>query len=169
MTGGLGVHLNEKEAAHFRGILANSVVFKGLDDSVIELFLQKGMILEAKKGDLVSFEQMPGGIGLYVILEGKVEVFRALNPDSLATTIPKFHLNTILPGQCLGEYSLLDGLATSASAMTLENSRLYFLPRGAFQSILDGSAEIAKIIYRNMLLFLIMRLRKKDEESDSAY
>jgi CRP-like cAMP-binding protein len=168
MTGGLGAYLNAKEAAHFRSILARSVIFNGLDDPVVEQFLSKGMILEAKKGDLVAFEKMPGGIGLYVVLEGKVDVFRAIDPDQITTTTPKIHLNTLLPGQCFGEYSLLDGLATSASAMALENSRLYFLPRGAFLALLDGDPEVAKAIYRNLLLFLILRLRQKDEELNAS-
>jgi CRP/FNR family transcriptional regulator, cyclic AMP receptor protein len=164
MTGGLGAYINAKEAAHFRGILANSVIFNGLDEAAVDQFLNKGMILEAKKGNIVAFEKMPGGIGLYVILEGKVDVFRAIDPERLATTTPKIHLNTMLPGQCFGEYSLLDGLATSASAMALEKSRLYFLPRGAFLALLEASPEVTSTIYRNLLLFLIKRLRIKDEE-----
>ena len=164
MTGGLGAYMNQKEAAFYRGVLEDSVVFKGLDSSVVELILKQGLILEAKKGDLVSFENMPGGIGLYVVLEGKVEVFRAREPDTIAVKPSQVHLNTLLPGQCLGEYSLLDGQTTSASAMTLESSRLFFLPRGEFLKLADSNHEAGKIIYRNLLQFLILRLRQKDEE-----
>lgn len=164
MTGGLGAYINQKEAAVFRGILEESVVFKGLDSSVVETFLHKGMILEAKKGDLVAYEKMPGGIGLYVVLEGKVDVFRSVDPEKLAELPDQVHLNTLLPGQCFGEYSLLDGQATSASAMTLTSSRLFFLPRGVFLKLVDSNHEAGKVIYRNLLQFLILRLRHKDEE-----
>lgn len=157
MTGGLGSYMNPREAANFRGILEQSVVFKGLPAEVVEQVLRQGMILEAKTGDLVSFENMPGGIGLYVVLEGKVDVFRGKPADG------QLRLNTLHPGQCFGEYSLLDGQATSASAMTLESSRLFFLPRGVFLKLTDSNPEAGKIIYRNMLLFLIQRLREKDK------
>ncbi|MGH8457702.1 MAG: Crp/Fnr family transcriptional regulator [Nevskiales bacterium] len=156
--------MNQKEAAFYRGVLEGSVVFKGLQATVVEQILRQGLILEAKKGDLVSFENMPGGIGLYVVLEGKVEVFRAKPPDGVMPTHGQVHLNTLMPGHCFGEYSLLDGKATSASAMTLESSRLFFLPRGEFLKLSDSNHEAGKIIYRNLLLFLILRLRQKDEE-----
>jgi CRP-like cAMP-binding protein len=164
MTGGLGPYMNQKEVAFYRGVLENSVVFKGLQPTVVEQILKQGLILEAKKGDLVSFENMPGGIGLYVVLEGKVEVFRAKEPDSITVKPGQVHLNTLLPGHCFGEYSLLDGQVTSASAMTLESSRLFFLPRGKFLNLADSNHEAGKIIYRNLLLFLILRLRQKDQE-----
>lgn len=164
MTGGLGAYINQKEAATFRGILEASVVFKGMESTVVETFLHKGMILEAKKGDIVAYEKMPGGIGLYVVLEGKVDVFRAVDLDKITATPNQVHLNTLLPGQCFGEYSLLDGQATSASAMTLTSSRLFFLPRSVFLKLVESNHEAGKIIYRNLLLFLILRLRQKDEE-----
>jgi CRP-like cAMP-binding protein len=157
-------HTNPQDAANYRGILQSSVVFRDLSPAIVELILRQGLILEAKKGDLVSFENMPGGIGLYVVLEGKVDVFRAKAPDSMTTGPSQTHLNTLLPGHCFGEYSLLDGQHTSASAMTLESSRLFFLPRGVFLKLIDSNHEAGKIIYRNLLQFLIPRLRQKDEE-----
>ncbi len=164
MTGNLGAHMNPQDVANYRGILQSSVVFRELPLAVIEQVLKQGLILEAKKGDLVSFENMPGGIGLYVVLEGKVDVFRARGPDAIAIKPGQTYLNTLLPGHCFGEYSLLDGQLTSASAMTLESSRLFFLPRGAFLKLADSNHEAGKIIYRNLLQFLILRLRQKDEE-----
>ena len=130
MTGGLGAYMNEKEAAVFRGILEGSVVFKGLDPSVVGLILKQGLILEAKKGDVVYFENMPGGIGLYVVLEGSVGVFQTDTKDARPSARNQIYLNTLTPGQCFGEYSLLDGQATSASAKTLASSRLFFCPEG---------------------------------------
>jgi CRP-like cAMP-binding protein len=162
MTGGLGAYLNQKEAAAFRSVLAGSVVFKDLAPEVIETILKQGMILEAKKDDLVYFEHMPGGIGLYLVLQGEVEIFRSLAQDS--GTPQQIRLNTLTPGYCFGEYSLLDGHSTSASAKALESSRLFFLPRGEFLRLIDNDPVTGKTIYRNMLLFLIDRLRQKDQE-----
>lgn len=162
MTGGLGAYLNEKEAAAFRGILEGSVVFKGLPQDVIGRILEQGMILEAKQGDLVFFEHMPGGIGLYLVLEGKVDIFRSSKAEDGKED--QIRLNTLKPGQCFGEYSLLDGSSTSASAKATESSRLFFLPRSKFLKLTDNDPVSCKTIYRNLLLFLIQRLRQKDAE-----
>lgn len=163
MTGGLGAYINEKEAAVFRGILADSVVFRNLSAEVVGRILKQGLVLEAKKDDLVFFERMPGGIGLYLVLEGKIDIFRSASSGAGADA--QIRLNTLKTGQCFGEYSLLDGAsATSASAKAVESSRLFFLPRGQFLRLTDDDPVTGKIIYRNLLLFLIERLRQKDAE-----
>lgn len=144
--------------------LAASVVFRGLEASALEQLMRQGLLLEAKQGDLISYEHMPGGIGLYVVLEGRVEVFRSrgANPESEAGD--DIHLNTLKPGHCFGEYSLMDGQSTSASAKALVSTRLFFLPRGAFLQFADSNPQVGKAVYLNLLLFLIKRLRQKDEE-----
>lgn len=162
MTGGLGTYLNDKEAAAFRSILEGSVVFKGLPQEVTGRILKQGMILEAKQGDLVFFEHMPGGIGLYLVLEGMVDIFRSASTEDGRED--QIRLNTLTPGQCFGEYSLLDGSSTSASAKAVQSSRLFFLPRGQFLRLIDADPATGKAIYHNLLLFLIKRLRQKDAE-----
>lgn len=162
MTGGLGAYLNEREVATFRGVLEGSVVFKGLPMEVIDRILKQGMILEAKQGDLVFFEHMPGGIGLYLVLEGKVDIFRSTSSGTGKED--QVRLNTLTPGQCFGEYSLLDGSSTSASARAVQSSRLFFMPRSQFLKLVDADSMTGKAIYRNLLLFLIQRLRQKDAE-----
>jgi CRP-like cAMP-binding protein len=167
MTGGLGAYINPREAEIFRGVLEASVVFKGLASEVTGYILQQGMILEAKKDDLVYFEHMPGGIGLYLVLEGKVGIFRSVSPE--AAEAQQIHLNTLTQGHCFGEYSLLDGRSTSASARALESSRLFFLPRGEFLRLTDNDPATGKAIYRNLLLYLIERLRQKDKEPNAGH
>jgi CRP/FNR family transcriptional regulator, cyclic AMP receptor protein len=149
------------EIERYRGVLAESVPFRGLQPAAIEHIARQGLVLEAADGAPVSYEQMRGGIGLYVVLEGRVEVYRAEPPNSGAPDRQR-HLNTLQRGQCFGEYSLLDGHSTSASARAIGASRLFFLPRGEFQLLVDQNPSVGKTIYRNLLLCLIERLRQKD-------
>ncbi len=148
-----------ENAALYRQILANSIPFRGVGDDVIENLLSHGMVLQAEKDELVFYEHMRGGLGLYVILDGEIEIFRS-EVDEANAQANSIHLATLGAGQCFGEYSLIDGLKTSAAAKALSASKLFLLSRGAFESVVDGNAEAGRMIYRNLLEFLIKRLRQ---------
>src|SRR6185437_9371139 len=65
------------------------------------------------------------------------------------------------PGRCLGEYSLIDEHSTSAAARSMTEAKLFFLSREEFRGIAEGDARVGKVIYLNLLRFLISRLRAK--------
>ena len=158
--------MNQTELNAHRDLLAGSVVFRGLEDPALDQILKNGMLLEAKKGDLVLFEHARGGPGLYVVLEGQIEIFLSHDPAKVGIGPSEVYLNTLEPGHCFGEYSLIDGKETSASAKALKNTRLFFFPRGAFLRLVESDAKTGKSIYHNLLLYLIGRLRQKDKELD---
>lgn len=148
-----------ENASVYRQILANSVPFRGLADEAIDSLLDHGMVLNAEKDELVFYEHMRGGLGLYVILDGEIEIFKSEidEENEQANTV---HLATLTPGQCFGEYSLIDGLKTSAAAKALVESKLFLLSRGAFEEAINSDAESGRTIYRNLLEFLVERLRR---------
>ena len=160
--------MNPMERDRYRDILEASVVFKGLEPLALEHILQHGLLLEARKDELVFYENMRGGMGLYVLLEGQVEIFRSPEPGAETPPSGQVHLNFLGPGQCLGEYSLMDGLTTSASARAVSDTWLFFFPRGEFLRVMDDDSGIVQIIYRNLLLYLIKRLRQKDGKPDAG-
>ena len=147
----------------YRNVLGGSTAFKGLAAPTLEGIMQKGLLLEAKAGDVVFFEQMRGGPGLYVVLAGEVEVFQSPAPKNRLSRIRRVHLNLLQPSDCFGEYSLIDGKESSASARALVNTVLFFLPRGEFQRITEQDVAVGRTIYHNLLLVLIQRLRLKDQ------
>src|SRR4029077_689443 len=125
----------------------------------------RGARVEVGGGAAVPAEGTRGP-GLYVVLEGLVEIFL---PDGAGPRIRRateVHLNTLGPGRCLGEYSLIDEPSTSAAARSMTAARLFFLSREEFRGIAEGDARVGKVIYLNLLRFLISRLRAKDEELD---
>lgn len=158
--------MNQNEINLYRNILEHSVVFRDLPDEALALIAQRGLLLDAKAGDLVLFEKTRSSPGLYVLLTGQIEVFLAHGAAEAPAGVSHHHLATLEPGHCFGEYSLIDGKTTSASARAISESKLFFLPRGEFVRIVEHNHVAGKLIYRNFLLILIGRLRHKDDELD---
>ncbi|MEK6805868.1 MAG: cyclic nucleotide-binding domain-containing protein [Pseudomonadota bacterium] len=135
-------------------------LFKDIADAALDLILEQGLRLESKKGDPILYENRRGGIGLYLILSGLVEVLRQ-EPQLEAPV----HVANLQAGDCFGEYSLIDGSTTSAAAKALEDCLLFFIPRGAFIQVLNGDPQIGKTFYFNLSLHLVNRLRQNDTRS----
>ncbi len=153
------------EADGYRGVLEGSVVFQHLPPPDLDHIIERGLLVEVRKAELVLSERTRGP-GLYVILEGGVEVFLSEDVPTGARRPSRVRLNTLGPGRCFGEYSLIDDHTTSASARASADGKLFFLSREEFRRIADGDARVGKLIYLNLLRFLIGRLRRKDQELD---
>jgi CRP-like cAMP-binding protein len=149
----------------YRHILASSVVFESLPPAALDHISARGLLVETHPGEQVLSEGTRGP-GLYVVLEGLVEVFLSDSASTRTRRPTEVHLNTLGPGRCLGEYSLIDEHSTSAAARSLTAAKLFFLSREEFRGIAEGDARVGKVIYLNLLHFLIRRLRAKDEELD---
>jgi len=137
----------------YRAILAESVPFRGLEPGAMDRVVGPAMLLEAAPGSPVLFEGERSSPGLYVVVEGEVEVYQPREDGDV-------RLNLLRRGECFGEYSLIDGKPTSASLRAVSAARLYFLPSGLFQKLVVNDAQAAATIYRNLLVQLIARLRE---------
>jgi CRP-like cAMP-binding protein len=149
----------------YRHILGGSVVFEHLPPGARDHNKPPRRGVEVAGGETVLAEGIRGP-GLYVVLEGLVEIFLPDGTTGRARRPTEVHLNTMGPGRCLGEYSLIDEHSTSAAARSMAGAKLFFLSREEFRSIAEGDARVGKVIYLNLLHFLITRLRAKDEELD---
>ena len=78
----------------------------------------------------------------------------------------EIRLHILESGDLLGEYSFIDSQVASASVRALEDGELYTISRDDFYSIVDSSNRVGKLIYRNLLQALIIRLRHYNEEAD---
>jgi CRP/FNR family transcriptional regulator len=100
--------------------------------------------------------------GLYVVVEGRVRVYRA-NGEGREQVL---HLRG--PGQTLAEVPLFDGGPYPASARAEEASRLLFLPAEAFQQLRHGYPEIADATIRELgrrlrrMVALVEKISLKD-------
>lgn len=88
--------------------------------------------------------------GFYVVLTGKVKVFK-LSADGKEQTLHIFG-----PGEPIGEVPVFSGQRLPANAEAMEESRLLFFPRDSFVRLIRENPSVAL----NMLAVLSMRLRR---------
>ena len=146
-------------------ILGRSVVLQGLSAGDLEPVVAASQVITRKPGEAILQEGTVGD-GLYIILEGEVDVFLPQRAASGATRPTRIRLNKIGPGRCLGEYGVIDDQPSSASASALTASRLSFLPKAEFRKLVVHHDRIGRIVYANLLRYLVGQLRGKDKELD---
>jgi CRP-like cAMP-binding protein len=148
-----------------RALLAASVVFQHLVPAELDLVLAQARIVEAAPGQLLLTEGTPGD-GLYVVLDGELEVFL---PQRAATGVQRptpVRLNRLGAGGCVGEYGVVDDAPSSASVAVVRPARLCFVPRAELRRLLERHDHLARVVYGNLLRFLVARLRRKDQDVD---
>ena len=100
------------------------------------------------------------GAGLFVIIEGSVEVTYRERP-----TRPEISLNTLSKGEFFGEMSLIDGYPRSATVTALEETQVVELDRWVFLDALRREPNIAVA----MLPILTRRIRSLQEQTARFY
>lgn len=88
-----------------------------------------------QRGELL-LEEGAVGLGMFVITQGRVEVFRGEGAG-------KVELARLSSGDLLGEIALVDELPRSASARALERTECLLITRQAFRSLTRNDPEIA--------------------------
>lgn len=149
----------------YRATIANSVVFQGVSSATLDTVLTLSNFITLKPGELILSEGTPGD-GLYIVLEGEVEVFLPERAGTGGRRPTRIRLARLGPGRCLGEYGAIDNQLSSASVTALTPTRLCFVPKAKFRGLVDGNDQVGRIVYANLLRYLISRLRGKDKELD---
>lgn len=150
-------------------VLQKCKIFKGLSYEDIQMIVIHGEFKEVKK-DTIIVEEGQLGHPLFVVIEGRVEVFlpkkRKFHTQERPTRIK---LNRLGIGDCVGEYSLIDEEPASASVSTLDRCTFFRISRDAFKDVLASGDRMEKVVYRNMLEVLIKRSRQYSNELDICY
>jgi CRP/FNR family transcriptional regulator, dissimilatory nitrate respiration regulator len=123
-------------------------IFESLEDMYLLELVTSGR-RKRYDGDQTVFMQGDRATGLYIVLRGRVKVFK---------TSPKGRQQTLMvmgPGQPVGEVAVLSGEAYPATAETLEESELLYIPRQAFLDLVAREPEVAL----HLLAALSSRLR----------
>lgn len=87
--------------------------------------------------DDVIVKQGNPGIGLFIIVEGKVKIVKTNDQGE------RLELATHGPGEVIGEMSVLDGANRSADVIALEQTRCLVLSAWDFKSFMESHAEVA--------------------------
>src|SRR5436309_9046012 len=149
----------------YRTILASSVAFTGLAAADLDAALASSHLVSREPKELILSEGSPTD-GLYVVLEGEVEIFLPERAASGAHRPTRVRLNRLGPGRCVGEYGVIDDQPSSASAEALTPAKLCFLSKAEFRRRVERHDRLGRIVHANLLRYLVSRLRGKDKELD---
>lgn len=134
------------------GMLADVPIFSLMDDDERAMLAERMEVREFSKGETI-FNHGDAGDSLMIIKTGRVQVYVE------STEGQKIILSEIEPGELMGEISLFDPGARSATAVAVEDSELLVLDHDDLWEAMQRKPHIAK----DMLAVLGKRLRATDE------
>ena len=117
-------------------VIARIPIFSGLSrGQIAEL---EGIVLEKNfgKGELI-FSEGDEGDGFYVIIHGRVKVFK-VSADG-----KEYILHIFTPGETFGEVPVFAGEHFPANAEAIYESRALFFPRSAFVALLEKNPALS--------------------------
>ncbi len=132
-------------------LLKHVVLFKDLsarDLRTIDALMHERRYL----ADEVIFDEGEEGQGLFVVLSGRVKVWR---PASENPVMLEFG-----PGSFFGEVALLDQSVRTAQARAIEDAQIVALFRAEFFSLLETHSSIASRVSFQLARVLAARLRQ---------
>ncbi|HEX6965045.1 MAG TPA: Crp/Fnr family transcriptional regulator [Gemmatimonadaceae bacterium] len=124
-------------------LLRQLPIFLELDDVALQRLAERCVPRTVGAGH-VLFTTGEECRGLYIIESGRVRIFR-VSPDGREQVL---HVEG--PGRPVAELPLFDGGPYPASAMTMEDSTLVFLPRADFEYLYRTHPDIAQAIIRGL-------------------
>mgnify|MGYP004702215051 CR=1 FL=1 len=116
--------------------LAKVSLFANLEPKYIKGIAQICTERTFNRGD-VLMRQGDDGIGLYIILSGKVKVEKA------DQTGKQVELASNGPGDIMGEFSVLDGAKRTATVTATESTNCLVLASWEFNSFMKAHPEVA--------------------------
>jgi CRP/FNR family transcriptional regulator len=124
-------------------------LFAGLSEEQLKIIISAAREVEYKKGDII-FQDGDEGKGFYVIISGKIKIFK------LSGEGKEQILHIFGSGEPIAEVPIFEGRSFPANAQALEKSRLVFFSRKNFVDLIKNDPSLAL----NMLAVLSRRLRQ---------
>lgn len=135
--------------------LKSAPVFAGLEGE--ELAALADIALEKEFApDEILFEEGQPAHHLYIVVSGKVEVFRRVDSR-------EYPLALLGPKECVGEMAILDDEPRSASIRALQPTTVLKIDRDSFRELIHERPQISFAIFK----ILSDRLRSKNMEVDN--
>lgn len=138
---------------------ADHWLIQGLTHHAKSALYEIGDVVEVGPDDIIIEANESNGF-LYLLLEGAYKVYLPKRPGrNNARTLG--HRG---PGDLLGEYSFLDSFRPTARVTASTPGLMLRIGHEVFRKWLDTDAHLGSIVYRNILSYLVVRLRAQDEE-----
>jgi CRP/FNR family transcriptional regulator, cyclic AMP receptor protein len=132
-------------------------LFRELTDAELEIVMRKVFEKTYKKGSTLFVEGMPGEV-LYIVTEGNVEVTKKTKEGG------ETEVAQLGTGEIVGEMSLIDSGARTATGKTNMDSKLVVITKKSFNEILESDPAIAAKILMELLRIVNKRLRVTDKK-----
>ena len=136
--------------------LKSAPVFAGLEGEELAALADIALEQEYAPGELL-FEEGQLAHHLYVLVTGKVEVFRMVDDK-------EYPLAIFGSRECFGEMAILDDEPRSASIRALEPVTVLKVDRESFRELIHERPQISFAIFK----MLSQRLRSKNLEIEGA-
>lgn len=127
--------------------------FAGIDRKLLKKVAESAIVCDYEKGEVIVREGEMG-LGMYVILRGRVEVTKDRNGTQV-------RLAELGPEQFFAEMSLIDEKPRSATITTLEETGCLLFTRDSFVTLMGKNPQLAIRLARS----LAERLRRTDDLS----
>ncbi len=123
-------------------------LFKGVDTAALDLIRRAATPFKVAAGQQL-FGRGDDGLMMYAVLVGRLEVY------AITESGRKVSLNLVRAGECIGEISMFDGVARSASIAAQDDSVLQPISKVTFSA---ASAQ-SPVLALNMIGILCERFR----------
>jgi CRP-like cAMP-binding protein len=133
----------DPEHGHRIAILSRTPLFGGLPQRLLGRLAVQLFEKSYAPGEVIFHEGDPGK-GLFVVLDGEVEILRE-------TKEGERQIASFGPSTAFGELALIDDLPRSATARASAPSRLLILYRSHFETLVAGDKGIALVVMQNLL------------------
>ena len=137
-------------------------LFRELNRRELEAVVEFLEIRKYATGDVV-FEQGASGYGVYVVLNGCVEVIQNNGEDG-----EKVLLAQSESGSFFGETALLDDAPRTAAAVASEDTRLALFPRDALRQLAEQRPHLGVKIAIQLARIVAERLRQTNRNLQAA-
>lgn len=146
--------MQKRNTEHILSVLQTIPSLSGL--KIEELQLIEPLFTEKTfhTGDFIIVEGTQGNC-MYIINRGAVLVTKS------DRTGEQVSLGVLNDGAFFGELSLFDNLPRSATVTAIEDTSIFMLTRDELEELFSHQLEIANRIYRNTLIEIFSRFRKR--------
>lgn len=118
-----------------------------LNDSELARLASMAQVRPLKRGEILFFQGDPA-LGLYLLLDGHVRIYKA-SPDG-----KEFTLHQIRPGEMFAEAAIFRDEGYPANCAALKDSTVALLPRDKFFAMLQESPQVSIKMMGSLSSFL---------------
>ena len=143
-------------------VLKQIPVFDKLPHRALKMVRSLCHVRHFKEGEHVFRTNEPG-VGMYIIMEGSVEIYRLKGDTDQEDSMAQFY-----DGDFFGELALLDDLPRTASARAQTYCRMLGFFRPDLLSLMNRNPRIASIILLNIARITGKRLIRTNERLEET-